>query len=219
VYGASIYFLRNFSSGGSVNLNQFLNPEGEPPMVSTLLLALALAAPVQKSTDHTSSFDVAAGQEIRMDLSAGEYKIVGGAEGKVRVSWWSDDRYDADHVHVRFRTENGRARLDTERTKDVRFVIEVPAQSNLHIRMSAGELSVSGVEGNKDLGLTAGELRVDVGDPSNYRTVHSSVRIGEISARPFNVNKEGFFRGIDINGNGKYSLRATVGVGEVVLAR
>jgi hypothetical protein len=188
-------------------------------MLKTLLFAVALAAPAQTSTDHAATFEVSAGQEIRMDLSAGEYKIVGGGEGKVRVSWWSDDRYHADRVHVRFRTENGRARLETDRTKEVRFVIEVPARSNLHIRLSAGELAVSGIEGNKDIGLTAGELRIDVGDPSNYRRVESSVRIGEISARPFNVNKGGFFREFDVDGAGKYSLRATVGVGELVLAR
>jgi hypothetical protein len=77
---------------------------------------------------------------------------------------------------------------------------------------------VSGIEGNKDIGLTAGELRVAVGDPANYKDVHSSVRIGEITAKAFNVKKEGFFRGFDVNGKGAYSLRATVGVGEVILA-
>src|SRR5262245_58232037 len=195
------------------------NKKKETSMVGTLLLAFVFIAPAQTSRDHTVSYDVPSGQEIRMDLSAGEYKIVGGGEGKVRVSWTSDERHDADDVKVRFKSERGRAELETDDTKDVRFVIQVPSRSNLHIRLSAGELRVSGIEGNKDISLTAGELHVAVGDPSNYRDVHSSVRIGEITAQPFNVKKEGFFRGLDIMGNGKYSLRATVGVGEVILAR
>ena len=188
-------------------------------MATTLVLALTLLAASQTSTDHSASFDVSAGQEIRMDLSAGEYKIVNGVEGKIRVTWSGDHRYDADKVHVRFRTKSGRAELETDDTKDVRVVIQVPARSDLYIRLSAGELSVSGIEGNKDIGLTAGELRVDVGDPASYGRVRSSVRIGEINAGPFNMNKEGFFRGFDIDGKGPYSLRATVGVGEVTLRR
>jgi hypothetical protein len=188
-------------------------------MVSTLLLAAALAAPAQTSTDHSATFDVSAGQEIRMDLSAGEYRIVNGVEGKIRVTWSGEHRYDADRVHVRFRNKSGRAELETDRTKDVRVVIQVPSRSDLYIRLSAGDLSVSGIEGNKDIGVTAGELRVDVGDPASYGRVRSSVRIGEINAGPFKMNKEGFFRGFDIDGKGPYSLRATVGVGEVTLRR
>jgi hypothetical protein len=169
--------------------------------------------------DHSAIFDVASEAEIRMDLSAGEYKIVGGSNGKVRVSWSADDQRDADDVRVRFRSESDSVRLETDDTKDVRVEVQVPVRSNLYIRLSAGELSVSGIEGNKDIGLKAGELRIDVGDPAKYRDIHSSVRIGEISAHPFNVRKGGFFRGFDLNGKGTYSLRATVGVGEVTLTR
>jgi hypothetical protein len=188
-------------------------------MANSLFLVFALFASAQVSGTRSASFDVPSGHEIRMDLSAGEYEIVGGAEGKVRVSWSADHRHDADNVKVRFKTERSRARLETDDTKDVHVVIQVPSRSDLYVRLSAGELSVSGIEGNKDIGLTAGELRINVGDPENYRDVHSSVRIGEITAKPFNVKKEGFFRGIDFNGKGTYSLRATVTVGEVILAR
>jgi hypothetical protein len=188
-------------------------------MVGSLLLALAFAASAQVSADYSASFDVPPGQEIRMELSAGEYRIVGRSGAQVRVSWSGDNRRDLDRVKVRFKTGRGRAELETDRTNDVHVVIEVPSNANLHIRLSAGELSVSGIEGNKDIGMTAGELRVDVGDPAKYKDVHSSVRIGEITARPFNVKKEGFFREFSLKGNGTYSLRATVGVGEVVLAR
>jgi len=187
-------------------------------MVSSLLLSVALLTSAQTSTTHSASFDIPSGQEIRMDLSAGEYEIVGGAEGKVRVSWSGGGRH-ADNVKVRFKAESGRTKLETDDTKDVHVVIQVPSRSDLHIRLTAGELSVSGIEGNKDIGMTAGELRINVGDPENYRDVYSSVRIGEITAKPFNMKKEGFFRGIDYNGKGTYSLRATVGVGEVILAR
>jgi hypothetical protein len=191
----------------------------EIAMLYFLLLAVALTAPAQTSMDHSETFDVPAGQEIRMDLSAGEYKIIAGAEGKVRVSWRGDRRHDADRVQVRLRNDRGRVELETDRTKDVEVVIEAPPRSDLHIRLSAGELSISGIEGHKDIGLTAGELRVQVGDPANYRDVHSSVRIGELNARPFQVNKGGFFRNFSAHGDGKYSLRATVGVGELVLSR
>ena len=185
-------------------------------MIGASILAVALLVSGQVARD-SASFDVRPGQEIKMDLSAGEYDIVGSADDRVHVSWSAENRHDIANVRVRFRADGGYARLETDHTKDVHVIISVPSRSNLYIRLSAGELSVSGIEGNKDIGLTAGELRVAVGDPAKYREVHSSVRIGELHAKPFNVTKEGFFRGFDVNGSGAYSLRATVGVGELHL--
>jgi hypothetical protein len=182
------------------------------------LTSIALSSS-QLPTDPSATFDVKANQEIRMDLSAGEYRVESGTAGKVRVFWFGKHRSDEQSVRVRMRNENGRSVLETNHTKDVQVVIQVPAQSDLYIRLSAGELHVGRIEGHKDIALTAGELHVDVGDPAAYRNVESSVRIGEIDARAFHTEKDGFFRGFSFNGQGKYSLRATVGVGELVLGR
>jgi hypothetical protein len=187
----------------------------------SIIAVLNIPAPIsaQSSNQRSAVYDFAAGQHIRMDLGAGEYDIRGVSDEKIRVVWTGDKIKDVERVKVDFKAERGGVRLETDRTKDVRIRIEIPARSNLRVELSAGELTISGIEGDKDIEMTAGELRVNVGDPDSYRDVSSSVSIGEINARAFNVSKDGFFRGFQHLGTGKYSLRANVRVGEVTLTR
>ena len=173
----------------------------------------------QTANERFATYDLPSGQRIRMDLSAGEYTIEGSPDERIRVQWSSSDPKKLDNVKVRFTTERSSVTLETDHTKKTRVVIYVPARSDLHVRLCAGELSVSGIEGHKDIALSAGELHVAVGDPVVYRDVRSSVRIGEINAEPFHIKKGGFFRGFKATGEGNYLLRARVGVGEVTLAR
>ena len=56
-------------------------------------------------------------------------------------------------------------------TNDFRTTIEVPAHSDLFVRLSAGELSI------------------EVGWPEDYSHVEASVWAGELSAAPFQVAK------------------------------
>jgi hypothetical protein len=92
---------------------------------------------------------------------------------------------------------------------------DVPARSDLDIRLRFGELAVKGIEGHKEVRMSAGELNLDVGDPSAYRDVSASVRVGEVNARPFRISKGGFWRSFKLTGSGPYGLRATIGIGEI----
>jgi len=188
-------------------------------LVVVILLGVVPPAWTQAVNERSSVFDLAAGRKIRMDLEAGEYAIKGSPDEKVRVTWVADRSRDAEKVKVRFTATPDGGALDMKDTRNAHITIHVPARSDVRINISAGELSVSGIEGNKDIELKAGELRVNVGDPAAYRDVSSSVSIGEINAGPFHANKDGFFRSFQHVGQGKYSLRAVVGVGEVNLSR
>ena len=102
--------------------------------------------------------------------------------------------------------------------KDMKVIVQVPSPSDLKIRMTAGDLRLGAIEGNKDISMSAGEIHVQVDDPAMYGRVSSSVRIGDIEASPFGGYKSGFFRHFHFNGQGKYSLHATLGVGDVVFS-
>jgi hypothetical protein len=87
----------------------------------------------------------------------------------------------------------------------------------LYIRLTAGELSVDKVEGNKDIGLHAGEIDIDVVRPEDYHSVSASVWAGEVHAAPYHLSKEGLFRSVDWTGKGPYRLEARLKAGEVRL--
>jgi hypothetical protein len=95
--------------------------------------------------------------------------------------------------------------------------IQVPSRADLYVRLTAGELTIEGIEGNKDVGLHAGELDIDVGRPEDYKSVSASVWAGELHATPYNENKEGLFRSFDWTGKGPYTLEARLKAGEVRL--
>ena len=96
-------------------------------------------------------------------------------------------------------------------------VIEVPARTDLHLRLSAGELSIEDIVGDKDIRLHAGEVRVDVGNPATYRRVRASVWAGELRAEPFRRRTGGLFRSLDWRGDGEHDLRVRLKAGELRL--
>jgi hypothetical protein len=96
--------------------------------------------------------------------------------------------------------------------------IEVPWKTNLSVSMSAGEVKVKEVTGDKTIGLYAGQITVSSEHQWNYRAVDASVSVGEVKAPVYNADKGGFFRSISRQDpNGEYRLRAHVTTGEIDL--
>jgi hypothetical protein len=154
---------------------------------------------------------------LHLDLSAMGVVIHPSADGHVRVRYTGRRELDLSRVRVRFESSSRESDLRVSSTphNDFQMEIEVPRTTDLVLRMSAGELTIQGVEGNKDLRLHAGELIVQVGDPSTYGPVSASVWAGELNPGPFGEPKEGVFRSFHHEGSGRYSLLAKVKAGEV----
>jgi hypothetical protein len=100
---------------------------------------------------------------------------------------------------------------------DLEVTIEVPKKTGLFVRMSAGNLELKHVTGDKDAELHAGELIIDVGDASDYSRVDASVYSGGLEANPFGESHGGLFRSFHKEGNGRYHLHAHVGAGDLTL--
>ena len=158
------------------------------------------------------------GSQLRMDLCSSGIELRGVDENVLRVSYWPQSGR-TDEVRVRLRTEGNRGyvRVSGCPHNNFQIKIEVPKESDLYLRMFAGELVVKGVSGNKDVRLSAGQLTMDIGAVSDYSHVDASVSSGELDARPFDVEKGGLFRSFERSGSGKYRLHAHVGAGELDL--
>jgi hypothetical protein len=187
---------------------------------AALVGIVLVAAPATQSRGPATSLErqFAAGGRISMALSAGEYEITGSPDGRIRLDWDVDDSRRLDEVDNWIAVKGTEARITTDGPQsrfDVR--IQVPSRSNLHVRLTAGELAIKGVEGDKDVELHAGELDIDVVSPEDYRNVDAAIWAGEIHAAPFRVTKEGLFRSFDWRGNGRYRLHAHLKAGELRL--
>jgi hypothetical protein len=110
------------------------------------------------------------------------------------------------------------ARLVTSGPSDGFHVeIDLPARTDLVIGLSAGDFTLSGVEGSKDISVWAGDLKIDVGDPAGYKSVYASVTAGELEADAFGGSRHGLFRSFEHTGPGKYNLRVRLTAGHITL--
>ena len=185
-------------------------------LAALLLGGIAAAHAAAPATSLERPF--AAGGRITMDLSAGEYDITGSPDSRIRLDWEVEDSDRLEDVDNRLTVTGSEARLDTDGPSGhFRVRIQVPAQSNLHIRLTAGELTIKGIEGDKDVELHAGELDIDVVRPEDYGHVDAGVWAGEIHASAVRITKEGLFRSFDWSGKGKYRLHAHLKAGELRL--
>jgi len=100
---------------------------------------------------------------------------------------------------------------------DLEVTIDIPSSAMLFVRMPAGDLSVEGVSGDKDVELHAGDLTISVGDAADYGHVDASVFTGDLEAPPFHESHGGLFRSFENHGAGKYRLHAHVGAGDLTL--
>ena len=194
-----------------------------------LLPALALAAsalvaaPAAQSDAPSRPSDAldtpfAANGTISMRLSAGGYRISAGRDDRIRLRWSVRRQSQLSEVEAYAEVDGAEATVVMDGpANEFRAVIEVPARSDLHLRLSAGELSIEDIVGDKDIRLHAGEIRIDVGDPAAYRRVRGSVWAGELRAEPFRRRTGGLFRSLDWRGDGEHDLRVRLKAGELRL--
>ena len=90
--------------------------------------------------------------------------------------------------------------------------LEVPPNTNLDVHEKVGDMTVENVEGDKDLSLSVGDIRVDAGH-SGYRLVHASTSIGDVNGNGYGETSGWLGKTLKYHGDGKYELRAHVGGG------
>lgn len=160
----------------------------------------------------------AKGGTVRMRLAAGNYRIGGSPVDKIRIEWRADRAEQASSVRADAEIRGTTAVIFTGGFQDgVHFKIAIPARTDIDIEMSAGDLEVRGIEGNKNVETWAGDVTIEVGQTSQYRTVEASVRAGDLNARPFNVSKGGLLRSFRWKGSGSSSLAVKLFAGDLTL--
>jgi hypothetical protein len=159
----------------------------------------------------------APGGTITLQLAAGGYDVRAAADGHIRVTLSGN----IGGAKVNVITEEGRAEVVVKDTPSKNFhaAIEVPKASHLVTRLTAGELTLAAITGNKDIESTAGNVIIEVADPSEYAEVDASLKAGDINAAPFGGSKSGLFPHFTWSGPGKYKLHATLGAGNLVMRK
>jgi hypothetical protein len=195
-------------------------------ILAALLLTFVAAPEAQRDSPSKFSDSLerpfAPAGTVRLDLSAGDYRLTRGDDDRIRVAWQTRDVEALNQTRVDITARGKEAAILTSGPRrfggnHFRVEIQLPRRTDLHLRMTAGDLSIAGIEGHKDVLLRAGDLTIEVADPAQYRQVNASVTAGDISARPFGFSTGGLFRNFASTGPGRYQLRARLWAGDLKL--
>ena len=168
---------------------------------------------------HAFYVDFASRGQLDLRIRSAEIHIIGSEEDRIVVRVGGRQGRDSKDVEARFEKhgKSGVLEITGGPRNDMSITVQVPKETNLVVRVFAGDVEVRDIVGDKDVELNFGALRIDVGDVAGYSTVKASVSSGEIDAKPFGESRGGLFRSLEKSGNGKYKLRASVGAGRLTL--
>lgn len=187
-------------------------------IVGTGLVGVPALQAIQERVSASLERPFDANGRIRMDLSAGDYKISGSRDNRIRMEWSVPDPDQLSRVKARADVRGADATITTEGPRNnFRVTIQVPTRSDLYVRLTAGDLTIERIEGNKDVEVHAGDVNIDVVRAEDYHRVDAAIWAGDLSAEPFNVSKEGLFRSFDWKGHGPYRLHAHLKAGDLRL--
>jgi hypothetical protein len=174
------------------------------------------------TSENSQEYSFSQGGTVRLRLSSGDYIVRAASGDRLVVRWQAESpEFERDMKKIRVQTDlsGNVATIRTEGpTKHARIIIDVPARSDLHLRMRAGDVRITGVEGNKDVHMTAGDLKIEM-VPTSYSHVHASVTIGDLRASPLGISMDGIRNSFEWNGTGRYILDASLFAGDLTLAR
>ena len=198
----------------------------------TILIALALApfcaAPFSVANDaeyqetHSDARDFAAGGSVHVRLKVGDMHIRRGDSNKIGLRYTIKARRERNvkDAHVEFEVRGNVATIEFHAPygDNTNFDVEllVPENTNLDVHNKVGDVTVEDVEGDKDLTLGVGDIRVANGH-AGYRLVNASAGIGDVSGDGYGATSGWLGKSLKYHGEGKYELRAHVGVGDIKL--
>jgi len=157
----------------------------------------------------------AAGGSIEMQLDGGDYIVRAGQDERIRVSFAGNTGNAAADLGANGMHANLAIR-DTPHS-NFRATVEVPATADLTVHLTGGNLQVAAITGNKDIDSKAGNVEISIPNSNDYGTVEAAVKAGNLDAGPFGDSGSGLSPRLKWSGPGKYTLRASLGAGNLEL--
>jgi len=201
-------------------------------LLAITALSLCAVAAAQNPQTWVQDRPLASGGTVVLTMNVGDVKIVPSGSDGVRLEIHTTSNVDRQTVASwvrRFEVAADRATIEIDIPKKMHdcdncstdVVLYVPRQSDLKADLDVGDLTIRGIQGNKDVHTGVGDLRIAVASPSEYGHVETHTRIGDV--HDF-LNHDGGQSGFlgkteDFTLSGRYHLRASTGIGDVHISQ
>ena len=169
---------------------------------------------------HNDSRDFVSGGYVHVRMSVGDLHIKRSDSTQLRLQYTVKSRHERNvkGARVDFDVHGNDANLEfhSPMSGNTNFDVEleVPANTNVDVHQKVGDLSVDGIVGDKDLNLGVGDLHIATRH-SGYRLVNASTGIGDVNSDGYGETSGWLGKTLKYRGDGKYQLRAHVGVGDI----
>jgi hypothetical protein len=193
------------------------------------IVACLLLVPLCAASDHwnyeetrNETRDFVAGGSIHVRMSVGDLHIKRSDSNQIRLRYTVKSRREGNvkdaHVDIDIRGRNANIEFRAPTGGNTQFDVEleVPQSSNLDVHEKVGDLTVENIEGDKDLDLGVGDIRV-VAERTVYHLVRASAGIGDVNGDGYGESSGWLGKTLKYHGDGKYELHAHVGVGDITL--
>jgi hypothetical protein len=197
--------------------------------VLVCLIAVSFSAVPLRAADDWNFEDTradarefTAGGFVHVRLSVGDMHIKRGDTNKISLHYTVKSRREKNvkEASVEFDVRGNNATIEfhgpTGGNTQFDVELEVPQTTNIDVHAKVGDVTVEDVEGDKDLSVGVGDIRVS-NEHSGYRMVNASTGIGDVNGNGYGETSGWLGKTLKYHGDGKYELRAHVGVGDIHL--
>ena len=198
-------------------------------MLHKTIVACLLLVPFCAASDHWNYEeshddvrDFVAGGMLHVRLSVGDLHIKRSDSNQIRLHYTVKSRRESRvkeaHVDIEIRGRDAHIEFHAPSGGNTQFDVEleVPQTTNLDVHEKVGDLTVENLEGDKDLELGVGDIRV-AADRAGYHLVRASAGIGDVNSDGYGETSGWLGKTLKYHGDGKYELHAHVGVGDITL--
>ncbi len=198
-------------------------------MLHKTIVACLLLVPFCAASDHWNYEeshdevrDFVAGGMLHVRLGVGDLHIKRSDSNQIRLHYTVKSRRESRvkeaHVDIEIRGRDAHIEFHAPSGGNTQFDVElqVPQTTNLDVHEKVGDLTVENLEGDKDLELGVGDIRV-AAERAGYHLVRASAGIGDVNSDGYGETSGWLGKTLKYHGDGKYELRAHVGVGDITL--
>jgi ketosteroid isomerase-like protein len=192
-------------------------------MFQKMALVLLVLAPFCRGDDKYSKTDARnwhldpAGQ-VELRVRYGDVHILPTQDSQISITYTMHSKHSdfIQKVEPRFEVKGSKATLAIKSPKNgsVDVDLKVPVRTDIYLRLSAGDVTIGPIEGNKDVETHAGDIEVDVARAASYGPVDASTHAGDVVG-PFGKPHGWIGKSLKYQGAGPYRLHAHTFAGDI----
>jgi hypothetical protein len=191
-------------------------------LLCVFLVPLCAADDWNYQETHTDARDFVSGGFLHVHFSVGDIHVKRGDSSKIRLEYTVKSRREKNlkEAHVDFNIRGNDATIEFHSplggNTNFDVELEIPQNTNLDVHQKVGDMTVDNIDGDKDLSLGVGDIHISA-ERAGYRMVRADTGIGDVNSDGYGETSGWLGKTLKYRGDGKYELRAHVGVGDIHL--